>query len=76
MLNTPPDEASRTSGASYSGVLHLKPGDTINWDCVVNNNNVPGGLRFNNAVYTAEMCNLFGFYAPAFGTTNWKSFSP
>jgi hypothetical protein len=50
-----------------SGILHMQPGDAISWECDVTNNNVPGGIKFANAVYTGEMCNMFGLYAPSFG---------
>jgi hypothetical protein len=73
--NPTPDPVKGASGAR-SGILHLQPGDTVSWSCDVTNDNVPGGIKFGNYVYTAEMCNFFGFYAPAFGATNWKSFSP
>jgi hypothetical protein len=70
--NPVPNDATHAPGA-YTGVLHLKPGDSVEWTCLINNNNVPGGIQFNNEVYTAEMCNLFGFYAPEFGSSNWTS---
>jgi hypothetical protein len=55
------------AGGAYSGILHMQPGDTIDWECDVTNNNVPGGIKFANAVYTGEMCNMFGMYVPSFG---------
>jgi len=64
--NPAPDPATQTAG-SASGILHMQPGDTITWECDVTNNNVPGGIQFANAVYTGEMCNMFGMYAPSFG---------
>jgi hypothetical protein len=64
--NTPPDDTARLNGAA-SGVLNMKPGDQIDWECVVDNTDVPQGITFANAVYTGEMCNLFGIYAPSVG---------
>jgi hypothetical protein len=66
MTNPAPDPATQTAGAS-SGILHLQTGDTISWECDVTNNNVMGGIKFANAVYTGEMCNMFGMYVPSFG---------
>jgi hypothetical protein len=75
MKNSAPNEAARTSGAS-SGVLAMKPGDQIDWECDIENNNVSStspapfnasAITFANAVYTAEMCNLFGVYSPSTG---------
>jgi len=64
--NPVPDPATETAG-SASGILHMQTGDTINWECDVTNNNVTGGIQFANAVFTGEMCNMFGMYAPTFG---------
>ncbi len=64
--NPEPDQATQSGGA-YTGVLHMQPGDRIDWECDVTNNNVPGGIKFANAVYTGEMCNMFGMYVPSFG---------
>jgi len=39
----------------WSGILDLKPGDKLEWEChVVNQQEVP--LRFSNNTYTGEMC--------------------
>jgi len=55
----------KKAGAA-SGMLNLEPGDRIEWECeVVNDGNVP--LTFGDAVYTGEMCNMFGYYAPTTG---------
>jgi hypothetical protein len=65
-----------STGGAYSGILHMKPGDTIDWECDITNNDVSptsppqfraSAIRFANAVYTGEMCNLFGMYVPSFG---------
>jgi hypothetical protein len=51
---------------AWSGLLNLSAGDRIEWECeVVNDSNVT--LRFGDAVYTGEMCNMFGYYAPTTG---------
>jgi hypothetical protein len=64
--NAPPNDTARSNGAS-SGILRMAPGDQIDWECVIQNNDVPQGITFQNAVYTGEMCNLFGIYAPTTG---------
>ncbi len=68
------DDVAKTGGA-YSGIAHMQPGDTIDWECDWTNNDVPGGLKFGNFVYTAEMCNMFGLYAPSLGRS-WQSVCP
>jgi len=71
--NAKNDPTTKTPGA-YSGTVYLKPGDKIDWECEVTNNDVSStspppfnapSIRFNNAVYSAEMCNMFGLYAPS-----------
>jgi hypothetical protein len=69
--NPAPDRASLRAGG-YSGQVRLRPGDTIEWECeIFNQQNV--NLRFGNEVYTAEMCNVFGLYAPSVGGA-WRAF--
>jgi hypothetical protein len=64
-MNPTWDPGARGAGAS-SGIVNLNAGDKIEWECeVVNTGTVP--LRFGNAVETAEMCNMFGTYAPSMG---------
>jgi hypothetical protein len=64
------DAAMATSGGA-SGDLFLHAGDRIDWECDVDNDtNAP--LKFANEVFTAEMCNLFGYVAPGNGGT-WTS---
>ena len=81
--NTPPNEAARVGGAA-SGILAMKPGDQIDWECVVENNNVSptspapynaSAITFDNAVYVGEMCNLFGVYGPTIGSP-WSAPNP
>ncbi len=72
--NPTPDQSTQVSGA-YSGIVHLGPGDKIDWECDMTNNDQAGGLKFGNYVYTAEMCNMFGLYAPSTGQP-WQSICP
>jgi hypothetical protein len=51
----------------------MKPGDKIDWECSVTNDDVASGLHFANEVYTGEMCNMFGLYAPSMGGP-WQSY--
>jgi hypothetical protein len=62
------NETNHVAGG-YSGILAMQPGDTFDWYCDVVNDDVPGGITFANSVYSGEMCNLFGFYAPAVTTS-------
>lgn len=63
--NPTPNAANRISGAS-TGPLTLAPGDAIEWECEVKNNETYD-ISFGNQAYTAEMCNLFGVAAPGDG---------
>jgi hypothetical protein len=56
--NGAPDPEALNPGG-YSGVLSLRPGDAIEWECEVHNQQSVT-LTFGNEVYTKEMCNLFG----------------
>jgi hypothetical protein len=69
--NAPPNESARLDGAS-SGILRMKPGDQIDWECDITNDDIPQGITFQNAVYTGEMCNLFGIYGPTTGAA-WSA---
>jgi hypothetical protein len=70
--NPLPDPATKQPGG-WSGILTVKPGERIDWEChVINDGNVT--LTFANEVYTAEMCNLFGFYTPSMGQA-WRAFN-
>jgi hypothetical protein len=64
--NALPNAAGRVDGAT-SGILNLQPGDHIDWDCTITNDDQPNPITFANAVYTGEMCNLFGLYGPSIG---------
>jgi hypothetical protein len=67
------DVADKVAGA-YSGAVYLKPGDTIDWYCDVYNDDQPQPLTFVEHVYTGEMCNLFGLYAPTTGGP-WSAYN-
>jgi hypothetical protein len=86
-INEMPDPLSKTFGSDYNGQLFMKPGERVEWECEVDNtearnaelaaidpNFEPGPLRFANAVYEAEMCNMFGTYAPSTGAP-WSCYS-
>jgi hypothetical protein len=77
--NSQPDPTLQTDGA-YSGDLYLKPGDTIDWECEQTNDGIGANgatfttpLQFTEQVYTGEMCNMFGMYAPTTGSV-WNGF--
>jgi hypothetical protein len=58
--NAPPDPVAFRDGG-ISGLFHIEPGDTLDFECEVNNtSDLP--LRFANEAYTAEMCLLAGSY--------------
>ncbi len=69
------DAANRIGGAS-SGILAMKPGDKVDWECEITNDDQPNPITFANAVYTGEMCNLFGVYSPSTGTGPWSAPNP
>jgi hypothetical protein len=71
--NPPANEATHQDGA-YTGIVHLAPGDTIDWECEQTNDGIGANgqkfttpLQFTEQAYTGEMCNLFGLYAPTTG---------
>jgi hypothetical protein len=73
--NTPADPFTKSPGGR-SGIVHFNPGDSIEWECEVTNTSAvmtdPAQhtgvtLSFGNRVYEAEMCNMFGMYAPTMG---------
>lgn len=71
-MNPAPDAANKTAGA-MSGILNVKSGERIDWEChIINDSNVT--LTFSNEVYTGEMCNFFGFYAPSMGGP-WSAYN-
>jgi hypothetical protein len=53
-----PAFSAATAGAT-SGMLEVKEGDVLMWDChIINDGTV--GLTYTNEVKTGEMCNLWG----------------
>jgi hypothetical protein len=64
--NPAPERALRRPGG-FNGPLELASGDTIAWECEVDND-LDTTISFGNPVRTAEMCNLFGYFAPSDGT--------
>lgn len=64
--NRPPDPDQRVPGGDYDGNLPLHPGQRIDWECEIHND-LDTEIRFANEAQTAEMCNIFGTYAPNMG---------
>jgi hypothetical protein len=44
---------------ALSGLLAVKAGDVLDWECEVNNDSAVG-LTYTNHVQTGEMCNIWG----------------
>lgn len=65
--NPAPDPQAAATGG-HSGLLMLKKGDALEWECEVKNTQSVT-LTFQNALYLGEMCNLFG--ASALGGDLW-----
>jgi hypothetical protein len=59
--NMTPDRENLIPGGS-SGMLDIKKGDLLEWECEVDNTS-EATLRYSNELYTGEMCNLLGTYA-------------
>lgn len=58
-ITTNPMFAPNTAGA-YSGILDVKDGDILQWEChIINDSDV--ALPFTNEVKTGEMCNVWGY---------------
>jgi hypothetical protein len=52
-------EFSDSSGGAYTGMLEVKAGDTLEWEChIVNDSDTT--LTYINEVKSGEMCNLWG----------------
>jgi hypothetical protein len=55
LITNPVANAAMGVEGGWSGILDLKPGDKLEWEChVVNEQDVT--LRFSNNTYTGEMC--------------------
>jgi hypothetical protein len=50
---------SSASPGAWSGLLDVKDGDVLMWECEVNNDSA-AALRYTNEVETGEMCNIWG----------------
>lgn len=71
--DNPPLGAGKKDGA-VTGVVALKKGDEVRWECEVNNT-IDSALKFGDLAITGEMCNVFGYYIPGDGT-QWPAYSP
>lgn len=60
--NTPSDRTAQTPGG-VSGEMVVTPGETIQWECEVNNTS-DNVLTFRNEVQTGEMCIVTGSVVP------------
>jgi hypothetical protein len=58
LKNRAPDPVTKKAGG-VSGILDFAVGDTLEWECEINNTS-EHHLTFGNEVYTGEMCNVFG----------------
>jgi hypothetical protein len=50
---------SADAGGAFTGMLEVKNGDTLQWECHIVNDSMTG-LRYTNMVNTGEMCNIWG----------------
>jgi len=64
--NPAPDPTSKAAGSDHDGAVTLVPGDRLEWECDVDNT-TDAALEFSDGVFTGEMCNVFGTYAPSMG---------
>ena len=51
---------STSAAGAYTGILHVKAGDVLEWECHIINDST-SALRYTNEVKTGEMCNIWGF---------------
>jgi hypothetical protein len=58
VMNRPADRDKQVEGG-WSGVLDMKAGDVLEWECHVINQ-TDGVLRFTNETYAGEMCIMDG----------------
>jgi hypothetical protein len=57
-LTKNPDFSDSQPGA-FTGILNVKAGDTLEWECEINNDS-DKALAYTNEVHTGEMCNIWG----------------
>jgi hypothetical protein len=50
---------STSAAGAFSGVLDVKAGDSLDWECDINNDS-DVALTYTNEVKTGEMCNIWG----------------
>jgi hypothetical protein len=75
-VNPPLGEPMRDG--AYSGLLTMGAGDRLSWECEFDNR-LDQPLRWANEAYTAEMCNVFGYYTANQGLRsngNWICITP
>ncbi|MFW6067815.1 MAG: hypothetical protein ACOC97_05700 [Myxococcota bacterium] len=68
--NPEPDPDQRVPGSEWDGNLPLEPGQRIDWECRIEAEE--DDLPFANGAQDAEMCNIFGVYAPSMGGEPWS----
>jgi hypothetical protein len=61
VVSNPAPDPNGVKDGGASGTFLVSPGDSLEWECVVNNT-TPNVLPFANEAYTAEMCLLWGSY--------------
>ena len=71
--NTPSNRATLAPGGA-SGMMVVMPGETIQWECEVNNTS-DTVLTFRNEVQTGEMCIVTGAVVPVDDSMNPYSFT-
>jgi hypothetical protein len=52
-------EFSASAPGAFTGILPVSAGDTLEWECEINNDSETP-LRYINEVQTGEMCNIWG----------------
>jgi hypothetical protein len=73
-VENPAADTAAKKGGAFSGLLEVTKADTFQWECEVQNNS-DVTLHFGNHVYTAEMCNVFGYYfSPNRDAPNWNCY--
>ncbi|MDD9947015.1 MAG: hypothetical protein OXU20_38590 [Myxococcales bacterium] len=48
-----------SAAGAHTGMLEVQDGDTLHWECHIQNN-LEVGLRYTNQVVGGEMCNIWG----------------
>ena len=66
----------RGSAAPRAASSNMKPGDTIDWECEIQNDDQPQSDHVRRTRSTpGEMCNVFGLYGPTDGSP-WYGANP